>query len=56
VVNSVLWPVYAGVGVVDTGILDCCVNLYGSRVPTDKQMGGIPGVAVYYMDVLCDIP
>ena len=56
VVVCVLWRAYGGIGIVGFGDVDSCVDLYGTRIPSDKPDRSIPGMAVYNMDVLCNIP
>ena len=54
-VCCVLWITHAGVGVVDFGVLDSCVDLYDACVPINKHARILSGVAIYNMDVFCHI-
>jgi hypothetical protein len=55
-VNNILWYAHAGIGVVGVDNAYRGVDIYGTRVPPNKQGRRIPGMAIYNLDVLCDIP
>ena len=55
-VDNILWAAYAGVGTAYIDISYCGVDIYGAFVQKIQFRRVISGLAVYYMDVFCNIP